>query len=54
MMILLVMVVGGLVVTASYVSKWDFQKRMRKLRADEAAFRDRKSQPDTGNDHRAQ
>lgn len=51
MMVLFVAVVGGLVVAASYFSKWDVQKRMRELRAREAALREKKSRFDAHDDH---
>ena len=53
MMVLFVIAFGGLVVAASYLSKWDSQKRMRELRAEEAAFRAKMSQSRASNDHRA-
>ncbi|TIL23661.1 MAG: hypothetical protein E5Y88_22300 [Mesorhizobium sp.] len=42
-MVLLLAATGAIVVFASYLSKWDAQKRMKKLREEEKAFKDKVS-----------
>ncbi|RWJ03488.1 hypothetical protein [Mesorhizobium sp.] len=42
-MILLLAATGAIVVFASYWSKWDTQKRMKKLREEEKTFKDKVS-----------
>lgn len=42
-MILLLAATGAIVVFASYLSKWDTQKRMKKLREEERTFKDKVS-----------
>ncbi|MER9176191.1 hypothetical protein NKH72_21680 [Mesorhizobium sp. M0955] len=43
MMILFLAVTGAIIVAASYISKRDSQKRMKQLRAEEAAFKEKVS-----------
>ncbi|RWB95568.1 MAG: hypothetical protein EOQ56_27865 [Mesorhizobium sp.] len=42
-MVLLLAATGAIVVLASYMSKWDAQKRMKKLREEEKTFKDKVS-----------
>ncbi|RWI35392.1 hypothetical protein [Mesorhizobium sp.] len=42
-MVLLLAATGAIVVLASYFSKWDAQKRMKKLREEEKTFKDKVS-----------